>query len=94
MTVFGRSVASTAVPSNASVPLPLAGSVSTFTLDNASPMSVSANSNSAAENVCPVSSSIVTSASEAVGAALADVSVVAATVSPGPVPTVLIADTR
>ena len=58
----------TAVPSSSSAPS--AGSVTTVTLASASP-SLSVKLKSAAAKVCAVSSSVVTDAANAVGAALA-----------------------
>ena len=57
-----------AVPSSASAPA--VGSVTTLTLASASP-SLSAKLNSSSAKVCAVSSSVVTDAANAVGAALA-----------------------
>ena len=59
----------TAVPSSASAPA--VGSVTTLTLASASPPSLSAKLNSSSAKVCAVSSSVVTDAANAVGAALA-----------------------
>ena len=70
VTVLGRSAEAIAVPFSSSVPLPVAGRVTIFTLDSVSSVSVSAKLNSLAANVWSVSSLVVTVLSVAVGAAL------------------------